>query len=239
MKNIIDSLSRKKLEDLYNELIADGKDLELIEYVSNRINYINSVNCDFDSYSSSRVVEHSHDDENRCKELFYDFCVGDFPFLVMSFYGNTNKKKVFIYNGHFCDPSLLSLMQLDNFFLDEKNISDYEASYNALNMIKSRIYSSGSDSLFKDSSKKKEICKLRFGDITKYICEIKNGTKLKLSTGERGVGDAVNGGFKESSLSHKAMIDGYAFSTSLEKLESGNYEDCKRLLYLPRNVRNK
>lgn len=239
MKKIIDGLSKKKLDVLYDELVSDGKDLELIEYVSNRLSYINSVNGDFNSYSSSRVVEHSQDDENRCKELFYDFYVGDFPFLIMTFYSNVNRKKVFLYNGHFCDPSVLSLMQLDNFFLDEKNISDYEASYNALNLIKSRIYSTGDSSLFKDSSKKKEICKLRFGEITKYICEIKNGTKLKLSTGERGLIDALNGGFKDNSLSHSALVDGYAFSTSLEKLENGNYEDCKRLLYLPRNVKNK
>lgn len=239
MKKIIDGLSRKKLEDLYNELVNDGKDIELIEYVADRLNYINSVNSDFKGYSSSRVVEHSQDDENRCREMFYEFCVGDFSFLLMSIYSNANKRKVFTYDGELFDPSWLTLVQLEEFFSDKKNIDNYEATYNMLNFIKSRIYSVGSGSIFQDFDKKRDICKLRFGDITKYICEIKNGTKLKLSTGERGLVDAINGNFKESSFTHKAMIDGYAFSTSLEKLESGNYEDCKRLLYLPRNVRNK
>ena len=35
----------------------------------------------------------------------------------------------------------------------------------------------------------------------------------------------------------QTFIEAVAFGTDLEKLEVGNYEDCKRLLYLPKSVK--
>lgn len=49
----------------------------------------------------------------------------------------------------------------------------------------------------------------------------------------------MNSGYKSSRPYQNTMVEAFAFGTDLAKLEDNNYEDCKRLLYLPRNVKNK
>lgn len=239
MKKIIDGLTRKKLEDLYAELLASGKDPELIEYIGNRLTRINEINRDFVNYSSGRMVEHSSDDEKRCLEMFKEFSVSDFPFLLESTHNKVNRIGVFMRNGVICNSGVMTLAELDEFFLDEDNIYNYEGAYNTLNFIRNRFYSVGNDSIFQDYNDKREVCKLNLGAIASYIFEIKSGTKLKLSIGDSGLVGTMNGRYRRFPSYQQTMVDAFAFSTSLEKLEDGNYEDCKRLLYLPRNVKNK
>ena len=83
------------------------------------------------------------------------------------------------------------------------------------------------------------MCRLKLGDVAKYILGIKSVTKLELSIGECDLIRVMNNGYKPYRQSQDIMIEAFAFNTDLEKLELGNYEECKRLLYLPRNIRNK
>ena len=239
MKKIIDGLSRKKLEDLYSELLISGKDLELIKYVSNRIARIDEINCDFESYSSSRMIEHSLEDEKRCLDIFKDFYVFEFPFLVESIHNRVNRMGIFMYDNEVVYPDYMTLAQLDILFKDDNTVYNYEGAYNTLNFIKNRFYAVGSDSVFLDFAAKKAICRLRLGDIAKYILDIKSGTKLKLSIGEVGLVRTMNSGYKSNRPYQNTMVEAFAFGTDLNKLKDENYEDCKRLLYLPRNVKNK
>ena len=239
MKKIIDGLSRKKLEDLYSELLISGKDLELIKYVSNRIARIDEINCDFESYSSSRMIEHSLEDEKRCLDIFKDFYVFEFPFLVESIHNRVNRMGIFMYDNEVVYPDYMTLAQLDILFKDDNTVYNYEGAYNTLNFIKNRFYAVGCNPIFQDYDEKKAMCRLKLGDIAKYILDIKSGTKLKLSIGERDLIRVMNNGYKSHRQAQDIMVDAFAFSTDLEKLELGNYEDCKRLLYLPRNIRNK
>lgn len=239
MKKIIDGLSRKKLEDLYSELLASGSDTELIEYVGNRLARINEINRDFRNYSSSRVIEHSLADEKRCLDMFKDFYVSQFPFLADSTHSRVNRIGVFMIDRKIVYPDNMTLAELDEFFYDDLNVYNYEGAYNTLNFIKNRFYAVGSDSVFLDYAAKKAICRLNLGDIAKYILDIKSGTKLKLSIGEVGLVRTMNSGYKSSRPYQNTMVEAFAFGTDLAKLEDNNYEDCKRLLYLPRNVKNK
>ena len=239
MKKIIDGLSRKKLEDLYSELLASGKDEELTEYVGSRLARINEINRDFRNYSSSRIIEHSLADEKRCLDMFKEFYVSQFPFLADSTHSRVNRIGVFMIDRTIVSPYNMTLAELDEFFHDDLNVYNYEGAYNTLNFIKNRFYAVGSDSVFLDFDAKKEMCRLRLGDIAKYILDIKSGTKLKLSIGEVGLVRTMNSGYKSNRPYQNTMVEAFAFGTDLNKLKDENYEDCKRLLYLPRNVKNK
>ena len=239
MKKIIDGLSRKKLEDLYSELLASGKDAELTEYVGSRLARINEINRDFRNYSSSRIIEHSLADEKRCLDMFKEFYVSQFPFLADSTHSRVNRIGVFMIDRTIVSPYNMTLAELDEFFHDDLNVYNYEGAYNTLNFIKNRFYAVGSDSVFLDYAAKKAICRLRLGDIAKYILDIKSGTKLKLSIGEVGLVRTMNSGYKSNRPYQNTMVEAFAFGTDLNKLKDENYEDCKRLLYLPRNVKNK
>ena len=239
MKKIIDGLSRKKLEDLYSELLASGKDAELTEYVGSRLARINEINRDFRNYSSSRVIEHSMADEKRCLDMFKEFYVSQFQFLADSTHSRVNRIGVFMIDQKIVYPYNMTLAELDEFFHDDLNVYNYEGAYNTLNFIKNRFYAVGNDSVFLNFAEKKAICRLRLGDIAKYILDIKSGTKLKLSIGEVGLVRTMNSGYKSSRPYQNTMVEAFAFGTDLNKLKDENYEDCKRLLYLPRNVKNK
>lgn len=239
MKRLINGLGRQQLQKLYDELLESGENSELADYIGKRLEQIEETNQDFTNFSSSRMVEHTVEDEKRCLEMMNGFNICDFSFLISSASNKANKIGLFLPWVREDAPRIVTLGDLDRYFLDEKCISNYEGFYNTLNYIKNRFYSVGSDSLFQDFDKKKEVCKLKLGEISKYLLDIKSGTKLKLSIGDRGLVRSANGTYSRLHSYQDTMIDAFAFGSDLDKLESGNYEDCKRLLFLPRNVRNK
>lgn len=140
-------------------------------------------------------------------------------------------------DGELFFPHGMTLSMLTEFYRAPKHVYDYEATYNTLNYIRDRFYSVGQDSLFNDYSEKKKICELRLGDISRYFLDIKRGTKLKLSIGDTGLVRSANGTYSHIHPYQQTFIEAVAFGTDLEKLEAGNYEDCKRLLYLPKSVK--
>ena len=237
MKKIIDGLSRSKLESLYNEWSSTGENPDLLKYVCERLQYIDKVNHDFVSHSSDRVVEHTEEDEARWNEFMKAFTVSDFSFLADSTYRSGNRIGVFMLDGELFFPYGMTLEMLTEFYRDPKHVYDYESTYNTLHYIRDRFYKVGQDSLFKDYEAKKKICELRLGDISKYCLGIKNGTKLKLSIGDTGLVRSANGTYSHIHPYQQTFIEAVAFGTDLEKLEAGNYEDCKRLLYLPKSVK--
>lgn len=52
MRKYIDGLSRNKLERLLDQLLEQNDDLELINYISERIKTIDKLNVDFEHFSS-------------------------------------------------------------------------------------------------------------------------------------------------------------------------------------------
>lgn len=239
MKKIIDGLSRPKLERLYAEKLASGEQGELVEYMGQRLARIYEVNQDFKTYSSSRIIEHSKDDEKRWNDFMKKVKVSDFPFLADSTYRSGNRIGVFLIGGELFFPYGMTFDELTKFYSDPKHIYDYESTYNTLHYIRDRFYTVGEEGLFRDYDEKKKVCEVKLGDISRYFLDIKSGTKLKLSIGDTGLVRSANGTYSRIHPYQQTFIDAIAFGTDLEKLENGNYEDCKRLLYLPRSVRNK
>ena len=237
MKSILKGLSRSKLEKLYSEWSVTGENPELLDFMKERLSYIDKVNHDFVSHSSDRVVGHTEEDEVRWNEFMKSFTVSDFSFLADSTYRNGNRIGVFMMDGELFFPYGMTLDMLTEFYRAPKHVYDYESTYNTLNYIKDRFYTVGQDSLFKDYDEKRKVCELKLGDISRYFLDIKSGTKLKLSVGDTGLVRSANGTYAYIHPYQQTFIDAIAFGTDLEKLREGNYEDCKRLLYLPRSVK--
>ena len=238
MKRIIDGLSRPKLEKLYTEWSTTGENPELLEYVGKRLQHIETINHDFVSYSSDRIVEHSEDDLQKWLDYMKKVKVRDFSFLAESTYRSGNRIGVFMIDKELFFPYPMTFEELMAFYNSrEKNIYDYEATYNTLNYIRDRFLTVGEEELFKDYDEKRKVCELKLGDISRYFLDIKNGTKLRLSIGDTGLVRSANGTYNHLHPYQQTFIDAVAFGTDLEKIETGNYEDCKRLLYLPRSVK--
>lgn len=239
MKSFVYELSKKQLKDLYNELCSSGENSTLFESVEERLDYIKKVDYDFVTYSSDRTVDHSEEDRQKWISFTKEFTVSEFPFLAGSTYRCSNRIGVFMCDGELFYPGFMTLAQLGSFYSDEKSIYDYEGTYNTLNYIRDRFYSVGSASLFEDMDEKRRICELKLGDISRYLLEIKNGTKLKLSIGDTGLVRSAHGTYNRLHPYQKNMIDAVAFGSDLDKLKDDNFEDSKRLLYLPRSVKRK
>ena len=235
MKSILKELSRSKLEKLYSEWSINGDNPELLKFIEERLNYIEKVNHDFVSYSSDRCVLHSEEDLQNWLNYMKKVRVGDFSFFADS-NRSGNRIGVFMCNGVMFSPYSMTFEDLMVFYSSDKNIYDYETTYNTLNYIRDRFFTVGEDSLFKDYEEKRKVCELKLGDISRYLLDIKNGTKLKLSIGNTGLTRIANGTYSYIHPYQQSFIDAVAFGTDLDKLNDGNYEDAKRLLYLPKTV---
>ena len=64
-------------------------------------------------------------------------------------------------------------------------------------------------------------------------------TKLKLSIGNTGITGTINGTYNHEHSYQTTMIETFAFASDLDKIQSGDYSQCKRLIFLPRSVRIK
>ena len=238
MESFVCGLTKRQLNDLYIELCGRNDDSLLKKEVKERLDYIDKVDHDFITYSSDRTIEHSADDETKWKDFMSDFLVSDFAFLANSAYKCSNRMGVFLYDGEIFYPDSMTLNQLMCFYSDSKYVYNYEGTYNTLNYIRDRFYSVGS-SLFEDVDEKRKICELKLGDISRYLLEIKNGTKLKLCVGDTGLVRSANGTYNRLHPYQKNLIGAVAFGCDLDKLKDDNFEDCKRLLFLPRSVKRK
>ena len=67
-----------------------------------------------------------------------------------------------------------------------------------------------------------------------YLCEIRNGTNLRLCIANAGLSKTANKTGEQFNVQQSLFIDALAFGTTLEKIENGDYEDYKKLLYLPK-----
>ena len=159
MRKYIDGLSRNKLERLLDQLLEQNDDLELINYISERIKTIDKLNVDFEHFSSDRIIPHSAEDEEKLDAFMREFHVRDFLFLINSFSSTSsaNRRKVFFYDGEFCLPFDFTLKQLDDFFKDDFNKKEYDGVFNTLNFIKNRFYEVGCGSVFENHEEKKKI----------------------------------------------------------------------------------
>lgn len=234
----VNGLTKRKLIDLYN-ILADGQeDSELFRVVEERLDYIKKVDRDRVTFSSDRMVEHSLDDEARLMEMMNKYKVYDFPFLYDSCFSSANRCCVLLENGEILKPAGLTLAQFDEYFKNPTNIYNHEGAYNTLNMIKERYFLLG-DRMLDELDEKVDSCRLQLVSISKYVQDIISGTKLKLSIGNTGITGTINGTYNHEHPYQTTMIETFAFASDLDKIQSGDYSQCKRLIFLPRSVRIK
>lgn len=259
--SFLGKLNTEQLEYLRKVLDADvsGRD-ELLGQVRALASHREGIISGEENFSSDRLFFFQEDKEEQCLELLKQLVIGDFYcFQRALFISGVNRyrnrlisfdelKSIYeqIYNSEICDYENVPLEVLELFFTKPSNIYDFEAIYNTFNYIKDYIYYCLSQKetvevadLFLDYDKKRNSAAKQIASIATYLCDIKNGTDLLLSVGSGGLVKATRKSGGELTLYQKNLADAVAFGTSLEKIENGNYEDCKRLLYLPRPAEHK
>lgn len=136
------------------------------------------------------------------------------------------------------------LQDMENFFTQAENRENYEGLYNTFQYIKNYIYYCAQDKekvdeydIFKDEQEKKGIVTANLVNIATYLEEIREGTKLRLSVGNASLTVSTREKTVPLTKRQEDLVEALAFGMPLEKLQKGNYEDAKRLLYLPRQIK--
>lgn len=129
---------------------------------------------------------------------------------------------------------------VDNIFKYDLFQGDFEGPYNMLNYIKNYIYyllkqekELTPKDVFSDYYEKRKLVTIKIRDISSYLCEIRNGTNLRLCIANAGLSRTANKTGEQFNIQQSLFIDALAFGTTLEKIENREYEDYKKLLYLP------
>ena len=93
------------------------------------------------------------------------------------------------------------------------------------------------EDVFKEKQKKKGIVTANLLNIATYLEEIKEGTKLRLSIGDGSLTVSIREKTVPLTEKQEILVDALTFGMPLEKLQKGNYEDAKRLLFLPSQIK--
>jgi len=142
--------------------------------------------------------------------------------------------------GHKPKTGIVSLEEVNTLFENQYIQETFEGPYNMYNYIKNYLYyllkheiEVTEKEVFSDIEDKRKIITIQFKDISSYLYEIRNGTNLRLCISNAGLSKGINKIGDRFTDDQQVFIDALAFGTTLEKLEDRNYEDYKKLLYLP------
>lgn len=239
-------LNQMKKKDLEEILKCCDENSELKHRVLDRLEYIRKIDEKEYDFSSDRMSDDFSLYSDECREIMKTITVSKFPFLVATLFGakvnkmNALPQQLSEYFGSMTLAELEDVLKLDTV------TRNYEGTYNTLNYIKNYIcgcLATNSDlvveDLFSDYGRKIEIVTENLDDIANMICEVKGGTKLQFSVGNRGLMRTANGNYNGIHPYQKRIIEAVAFGNRLSELENGNYEGVKRLLYLPKGTKTK
>lgn len=137
----------------------------------------------------------------------------------------------------------LPLSKMEEFFKEEDFVEGYENVFNNYNYIKNYVYqclidnpNATKEDVFKDAVTKKKYVRDHIGDVASYLYNIRGDGDLRMSVANGGLKRSANKIGDQISFHQQRMIEAVAFGTTIEKLQEGNYEDSKRLIYLPRTA---
>ncbi len=145
-----------------------------------------------------------------------------------------------------CSPCFkkLPFIKMEKFFEEEYFVTGYENIYNTYNYIKNYIYQclltnpdATKKEIFKDYELKQILVIKNLREIAKYLYDdIVEIEGLRMSVpGHSGLKRTSIKTSSGISFNQERMVEAVAFGTTLDKLKDANYEDSKRLLYLPRS----
>lgn len=166
-------------------------------------------------------------------------CSGDAKYMAECFNISVNDVLTLFYNSRFCGDQL-TLANFEKFFDEETVRKNYSNSFNVYNYIKSYIYQSlrenyesTSESIFSDYGLKQLIVERDLQKVAAYLCKVRGNDGLRCSIANAGLSRTAKKVSGEITFNQKRLIEAVAFGTTLEKLNAGNYEDSKKLIYLP------
>lgn len=133
------------------------------------------------------------------------------------------------------------LGKMEEFFQEDEYIYMYENVFNNFNYIKNFIYklllenpNLTKEDVFTDIIKKQCFIRDNIGEIASYLYNIRGDVELKMSVSNGGLKRSASKIGTQITFAQQRMIEAVAFGTTMDKLEAHNYEDAKRLIYLPR-----
>lgn len=131
------------------------------------------------------------------------------------------------------------LSAFENFFAEESMRGKYNNSFNIYNYIKSYIYQclrknpTGTDiGVFNCYGHKQLIVERDLRKIASYLISVRGDDK-RCSIANAGLSKTAQKVSGELTFHQQRLVEAIAFGTTLEKLNAGNYEDSKKLIYLP------
>ena len=248
----LNSLNLDQLEELKVSLSSSDNGLkDLLDEIESVISIRTRIENGVIDFSSDRLSNYRKENEGRCIELLSELTLNDVPFLRGAFSAREVNRMGPLLTARIDDnlSDNFNLLTLNEFFSEPYTVFCYEGVYNSLNYVKNQIYyyllnnsNVSKSELFDGMEYKMELTSKQLADIASYLYEIKKlSSQLKVSTGNAGISGTRKRSDKKDTLSsyQKRFVQAVAFGTTCEKLENGNYEDCKRLLFIPRSRERK
>ncbi len=212
-------------------------------------------------YSIDTIPYYDENLEDRCLHILENMTMEKFLFLTRSFYEKGNKIfnlmgpaldylsdcfEMSVYstarvlqNPNYCGFGI-SLSSFEKFFSEEYMVKNYNNTFNIYNYIKSYIYQclsndkeSTSKDIFKDYSLKQFVVERDLQRVANYLYQLRGNGDLRCSVANAGLSRTAKKVSGEVTFHQRRLIEAVAFGTTLEKLNNRNYEDSKKLIYLP------
>ena len=241
---ILSILTTEELKEFRTILTTDkiGKD-QLLEQINERINSRQEKSKIItQAFRSDRLPYYDIEKKQVVEEAMKHLNITPFLSLLTNSLTPGNNKVQGLSVNRFYRTG--KLQDMEYFFSQEESRENYEGLYNTFQYIKNYIYycAKGKDEIceediFQEEQRKKGIVTADLLNIATYLEEIKEGTKLRLSVGDASL--TVSTKEKTTPLTNKQemLVEALAFGMPLEKLQKGNYEDAKRLLFLPSQIK--
>ena len=239
--NYLERLSKEELIELQKELKENPHDVT--ERIRKRLQYITSQQESMipEDYSNTRLPFYKKEFEEEIEERLAEYKVEDLSFLYddieYSLYSDILRyEKISMFKEE------IPVTILDRFLEKNNRTENAQDIYNTLNYIKNYFYyrkgqgvSLEKQEIMEEWQEKQEILRPNLKELAGYLYSIKDQTPLRISVAN----NALNRMRKkkegrEITPIQSKFIATVAFGSDLGKIKQRNYEDSKRLIYLPK-----
>jgi len=251
--DFLDNLSLSDLENLKLSLSSgDIHTKKLIDEINRKINFKKKIELGIVDFSASRLPNYMVENEEDCLRLLEQIFINELPFLKTAMSRDAKGVNAMSFLplsriGEGLNSDNCSLIKLDDFFKDFDYVHSHEGVYNTFNYIKNYIYgllinnqNITKEDVFADYDDKYCLVCEQIADIASYLYEIrKDSDEIKLSIGNAGLYGTTKRDDTSKTLTRfqRRFADAITFGISYEKLEKRDYEECKRLLFVPKDKR--
>lgn len=239
--NYLERLSKEELIELQKELKKNPHDVT--ERIRKRLQYITKQQESMipEDYSNKRLPFYKKEFEEEIEERLAEYKVEDLSFLYddieYSLYSDILRyEKISMFKEE------IPVIILDRFLEKNNRTENAQDIYNTLNYIKNYFYyrkgqgvSLEKQEIMEEWQEKQEILRPNLKELAGYLYSIKDQTPLRISVAN----NALNRMRKkkegrEITPIQSKFIATVAFGSDLGKIKQRNYEDSKRLIYLPK-----